>query len=848
MSPTDRANAAAVGDHASQDAGANGGSDGGGRGRSIESPALGALFRLTLASGVASAVALHLGRGAPVNGRDGKGRTPLILAAGRGHAHVCSLLLEAGADPWLCDEDGQDAFAAARAGRHSDVVTLLNSSARAGGDLSSAAAPSVGSSGPLASPTPAALPLVHPQPTPEDAEAVVPEAGDSRGDSALRSGGPEKAEFLDADVARSDADGPGCRDSVLVQAHLIEAGNAPSQSTGSECLSEEEASAIRWEAEAEPLLEVSESSVEQAASACQAALTRHTAMLPDPDWVEADVILPDPQPQWATAFVDPLMGHRAVLALIGNGLREGWTPADDIAVLMATATDAESGAALGEALCFVLDGLGVVVEAEHALDLEREAGLGPDRDDSSPRNADLVEAADLLGAVAGGFLDAETLLLAAASQASVLSANEEASLFRQLAASREAMLHHAARSPSSIPCLISWAEQLEGGALYPKDVSHAASGGVTRREGGIRQGSGEIEDVAASDDEQQAVSDPGAALLASRLRDVTKRLSSGQDARRSLADLTLTSPRVLQLAEAIATVEQPLHRQKRRTPHRLAAREDLGVLRRRPACQEARPPTHGITSALDSYLAAREQVVEANLRRVVWFARRYARSGAPFLDLVQEGQLGLLRAIDRYDIGRGFRFGTYAAWWIRQSMSRFIQDTARTVRIPVHLLERITKTKRHVEAFRAQFGFEPSVGDLARIMELDVDAIERALSADREIGAIDDAAEIGDEQLEAGQSAPNACVAELTDANTPLVASLHADLRKGLVTALKKLDRRQARILDLRFGISNGEPLTLEEVGTLYGVTRERIRQIERKALGSICRHLPSRHFESMVP
>ncbi|MFB9971730.1 sigma-70 family RNA polymerase sigma factor [Pseudoroseomonas cervicalis] len=137
---------------------------------------------------------------------------------------------------------------------------------------------------------------------------------------------------------------------------------------------------------------------------------------------------------------------------------------------------------------------------------------------------------------------------------------------------------------------------------------------------------------------------------------------------------------------------------------------ELAALRRPASRAQQRAGLAGLSDAFQRYIDARQEIVEGNLKRVVWLARRYARAAVPFLDLVQEGQIGLLRAIDRFDPDRGFRFGTYATWWIRQSMSRYVQDQGRTVRVPVHMLERIAKAKRASEALRAKTGGADATG------------------------------------------------------------------------------------------------------------------------------------------
>jgi RNA polymerase sigma factor (sigma-70 family) len=378
-----------------------------------------------------------------------------------------------------------------------------------------------------------------------------------------------------------------------------------------------------------------------------------------------------------------------------------------------------------------------------------------------------------------------------------------------------------------------WAEQVEAGILPPRDVSDVERGATSSSSEGIREDDDESED---------------ADMLASRLREAAGKLSRGDhDARQALVGLSLASRRVLELAESMLPPDRRQRRGRQRTAVGTADPTDLRLLRRHLPGQAA-PSGQDIASARDRYLAARETIVEANLRRVVWFARRYARGTDAFLDLVQEGQIGLLRAIDRYDFGRGWRFGTYATWWIRQAVSRSVQDTGRTVRIPVHLLHRISKARRHADAFRVKHGFEPSPLDLARVAELDVRAVEQALAAEREIVPLEAVAGLSSEKDDDPGSPEDFHAPELVDPETPLATLLQADLRLVLLDALQKLGTREARILDLRFGITDGDPLTLEEVGQSYRVTRERIRQIEAKALDRLPRYLPSRNFASMVP
>ncbi|MFZ1428725.1 MAG: sigma-70 family RNA polymerase sigma factor [Geminicoccaceae bacterium] len=830
------------------------------------SRSLGALFRLTLASGVSAAVALHLKRGAPIDGRDGKGRTPLILAAGRGHAEVCRLLIEAGADPELQDNDGQDALAVARAGRHSHIVALL----------AGVTVPAIGEEDAVA--LGCASPADGPAPLEDHSAAAPPNVAEAPADTAGNRDLPTAATRIlevEAEPALAsnpsgepavadDAEQPGSSwiaeeeaasasptiypvagDGATTRSAPDAALAAPSRQDDPAPSLEEPADPL-WEPEPEPVLSLSEVGVEQTASALDAGLTKHTAQLSDPDWLDTEIVLPDVAPSWAAALVDPHEGYLAVISLLETGVREGWLPDEEIAALGTWAVTPKMGEVLTDAVRMVLGDIGMIIEAEHALELSREARAPLDPDEPAARSSDIVDAIDFIGGLSGGFLDAESMLLDAAKRASVLSAREEASLFRELASSLGAMLQLAASSPSTVPILIRWAEQLEAGVLLPKDVSETERGTSPSDPEESRRGTDESEEVDTSDDGEEGVSD--ADVLASRLREVAgKLMGSAQDARPALIGLSLASRRVLELAEGMLSLDGRQPPRRCLTTRGTAGASDLRLLRRRPS-DKAGAPAQDIASTRDRYLAAQETIVEANLRRVVWFARRYARGTDSFLDLVQEGQIGLLRAIDRYDFGRGWRFGTYATWWIRQSISRYVQDTSRTVRIPVHLLECIAKMRRHADAFRVRHGFEPSPLDLAQAAELDVRTVERALAADREIVQLE-----GDMGLSAAEdddpgSLRSFLPPELVDPATPLATILQTDLRLAILDALQKLGRREARILDLRFGITGDHPLTLEEVGQSYRVTRERIRQIEAKALRRVRRHLPSRHFENMAP
>ena len=221
---------------------------------------------------------------------------------------------------------------------------------------------------------------------------------------------------------------------------------------------------------------------------------------------------------------------------------------------------------------------------------------------------------------------------------------------------------------------------------------------------------------------------------------------------------------------------------------------------------------------------AREHLIKANTRLVVSIAKRYVGHGVPFADLIQEGNLGLMKAVDKYDYRRGFRFSTYATWWIRQTISRAIADQGRTIRVPVHMIDRIRLMYRNAHDLEQSLGRPPTPGELAQAMGLP----ERKVQWMMQVSWLPLSLEspVGDEEdAELGMF--------VEDRKTPGPAQLAYQnmLREKLEEVLATLPPREARILRLRYGLENGRAYTLEEVGQKFGLTRERIRQIENKAL-----------------
>lgn len=812
---------------------------------------LGALFRLAIAAGIPAAVEIQLRRGAPVDGRDASGRSPLMLAAVRGHLDLCLLLLRQGADCRLTDDVGRDAAKLALAHGHPRIARLIEdrlSQVSAGDpDRGLTSTPTAEMSPEPEGPT--ALPDAvtdAEQAAPEEAygsidaaEELVPASAEamppqiatppetvveaSHLDLLAATKGEDFRHYSDPDPAVQVPPGsglaiPGCETPTAEDIH-----------DGSGW----------WEAEDDKVLSVSDMALEVAASTLNRGFATHDPIVDEADWSDIEIELPIARLLWARSFSEDFDAVRHIDGLLAPAIFEGRIGVPEIESFLCNTPSGRPDEQLRQNLLAALAAVGVVVEDDDPFpssDPVPELGRGRAAYDRSIIQ-EIIELLEALAAAAPpdiGLLDLEMRRSSPPS-----SAAEERKLFFDHQAALDTLVRIVAPHPVARATIAGWLLRIESGDLPVQQLT--------------RRGSETITD--GDDEEVQAASVPATDSMRQSLRQLLEtapaEASDGSFAA-DVIELALTPPRIVEMARRVCLGAATDRADRRATaPSGTTAWDQvstaaMGSMQDHAASAE--PNVRDVEFALRQYLAVRDLILKANLRMVVWQGRRYMGGPIPVADLVQDGVIGLLRAIERFDPDKGTRFATYAIWWIRQSMTRSLADKARTIRIPVHVNESRNRFRKTNEALKARLGRSPEIEELAAALGQPAAAVLRLQRPEIEMVSLDRV--LLDEQ---GEPEDNGWMimqpaGMIGFEPSPLDTLLHADLRRCLRHGLSRLDPRQQRILALRFGLEDDIPRTLEEVGQIYGVTRERIRQIEAKALGRLRRLLPAKSFEAMQP
>jgi RNA polymerase primary sigma factor len=752
--------------------------------------ALNRLLRMAAVNGVENAVRLHVDRGDDINARDGNGLTPLMLAAGRNRSSVCRVLLEAGVDASLKSPAGQDALAIAKAAGAQDAVAVIEAAL----DVTSA---------PLGETT--VLPTLNSfenvvfqrtyaqeSPPVQEYSSLELTAPEGHSDSVVRlietdpllpaeSGVLEANHFsFTIENVHFESDTPGSLDDFTQFERLI------------------------WEAEDERPPPVNDPALAVPAVAVHVHISSHEPVDSSADWDDLEFELPT----GSAPFLRPEDAEaRAELRLLFlRAVREGSVPS--LLVKELTANDDGSENDEAEALLVrTINDLGAEVDErfEYATSFESfEVHVHPD------------ESADEENAVSHGLTQIDVtasnrnaplyIYLRELQRGRLISAPEEASLAKEMEAGLASALDALACWRGGIHHVITSASMVKVGVKPFQWISVASNAELPEMddglEGSAEMASGSVDDDDGSQTDDEADAEPSSS--GNKTADFFKDIeglsylpignSLGDDAwilmRDALASLSLARGFLVELSD-------------------LAAKDESVA-------------AHLFVQAIEAYQDARNRMVAANLRLVYSIAKKHLYSGIPLDDLIQEGNIGLLKAIERYDWRKGFKFSTYATWWIRQKISRFVAETCRTIRIPVHFHTVVQNFQRERAVLEKALDREPSIFELARHLGLGTHKVETLLRATIEPVSID---ENSIDML----IAPD-CIQEYAMPD-PFDVVAEKELGKMLDAAVSGLDRKGEWIIRMRYGLGITEVLTLEEIGQRFNVTRERIRQIEAKAL-----------------
>lgn len=733
-------------------------------------------LRLAVVTGIARAVQVHIDRGDDLNARDGKGQTPLMLAAARNKAAICKLLLDAGADASLQDPAGKTAHDIAIAVRAHDAASVIAESQIQMPEQ--APALFVGSSETAST---FELPE-HDSPNTEVERNTTSNVSPSVGVT-----GPQ----VDLGARQSNELAADWADVPMTPAQFDDEQKPPSPSQDEEL----EFDLSEWFAEDESVAPAADPTIAAVAVSLQGAISLHVPIDSSDGWDDIDAFLPD-RATPLTRAADPetrlLLRH-----LLLRAIREKVASNREIDEL-STDDDGTPNFEARALLLQVVNDLGAEVDdwvgpnlSPHNFELNTQA-------ESSDEEALLDEAFSFIDSASSHRNEPLRAYQREFQHIPLITADEEVSFAQAMERALGSALDALAAWPEGI------ARVLSAGAAFT--AGHRPISWMSRGDSEPDpEGDGETEcgptaDVPEDSDGDKQASSESLYISAE---------SSFVEALNTLEELGTRAAADPSKWEAVRAALSSLNLSR---GFLLVLADNLDA-----TLSEERAK---YLKALAEYQKARDAMACANLKLSFHIAKKYLYSGVSLDDLIQEANLGLLKAVDKYDWRRGFKFSTYATWWIRQQVSRAVADKSRTIRVPVHIFEKLQRVRRAAEHFESAHGRPAKAVEVAEHVGMPTHKAAGLMRLLPEPVCLHD---ISIDQFIA-VGAQDAFIQE-----DPMEIASTAELTKAVRCLLDALDSRESRILCLRYGIGNQEPLTLEEVGQCYGVTRERIRQIESK-------------------
>lgn len=771
-----------------------------------DAPPLNRLLRIAALNGVESAVRIHVDRGDDINARDVNGLTPLMLAAARNKSGVCRVLLDSGASADLRSPAGLDALEIAKAeGAHDAARVIEANCAYAGSNFSES--PQIGIA------------------------ATVPKTLLDAGDPKDSQPDPSKIEDEFEKRERADAyklPGANARD-FPPRIEAIATDSQPIESDH-ENLSFSQFSNIDdflgldqtyWEADESRPPPLDDPSLADASAALHIRITKHDPIDSSADWDDFEFDLPTS----SAAFLSPedAEARSKLRLLLLRAIREGSVPALYVEDLTAGefSTENEETKSL---LIKVINDLGAEIDERFeyftAFD---NFEIYVDPEETETEEQVVSEAIAHIDSLLSNRNTPVWIYLKEIQRGQLISAAEEVAHGKAMEAEMELAVDILAYWPAGIRHVLKGAMTVRDGTKPLQWMSVQSIEEQTPNEHGLESNS-TVEGAAVSGFEEDDIQVDDHPDL--------NEVGSVDDAYTAF----FTNVEVLSSLPVGKTVGDAEWASVRKVLASLSLSRRFLVSTSSISPEDNSEVSALFAKAILQYLGARERMINANLKLVYFIARKYRYSTLPIDDLIQEGNLGLLRAVEKYDWRRGFKFSTYATWWIRQAISRSIGDTSRLIRVPVHFHEGVQNFKREYEAMEKDLRREPSTAELAARLLLDERKIETLLRAVSEPDAIDETSI--DSQISIH------CAHEYSVPD-PFEAVAIKEMCMALDGVLSELTEKEEQIIRMRFGIGDGADHTLEEIGQQFNVTRERIRQIEAKAFRKLRHPVRSKRLQS---